>query len=136
MKKVFSILAVAAFVCLVATSCSKDTPSGSGTAVYSPGLSSFDGDPTVAFRIAEIYSQKLNSISGAIISGSGSTITIEGKFSESDSKVLNACKAAESEANQVKLEGLKYATYHVRASYIGTDKVNDNFYSKTYGKKQ
>ncbi|MBP9992080.1 MAG: hypothetical protein KBS73_01390 [Bacteroidales bacterium] len=134
MKKVFSILAVAAFVCLVATSCSKDSPSGSGTAIYSPGLSSFDGDPTVAYRIAEIYSQKFNSISGATFSGS--TITIEGKFSESDSKVLNACKAAESEANQVKLEGLKYATYHVRASYIGTDKVNDNFYSKTYGKKQ
>ena len=134
MKKVFSILAVAAFVCLAATSCSKDSPSGSGTAIYSPGLSSFDGDPTVAYRIAEIYSQKFNSISGATFSGS--TITIEGNFSESDSKVLNACKAAESEANQVKLEGLKYATYHVRASYIGTDKVNDNFYSKTYGKKQ
>lgn len=134
MKKVFSILAVAAFVCLVATSCSKDSPTGSGTAVYSPGLSSFDGDPTVAFRIAEIYSQKLNSISGATFSGS--TITIEGNFSESDSKVLNACKAAESEASQVSLEGLKYATYNVRAAYLGTDKVNDNFYSKTYGKKQ
>ncbi|MCQ2152726.1 MAG: hypothetical protein MJY70_06715 [Bacteroidales bacterium] len=134
MKKIFSILAVAAFICLAATSCSKDSPSGSGTAIYSPGLSSFDGDPTVAYRIAEIYSQKFNSISGATFSGS--TITIEGKFSESDSKVLNACKAAESEASQVKLEGLKYATYHVRASYIGTDKVNDNFYNKTYGKKQ
>lgn len=134
MKKFFSILAIAAFVCLAATSCSKDSPSGSGTAIYSPGLSSFDGDPTVAYRIAEIYSQKFNSISGATFSGS--TITIEGKFSESDSKVLNACKAAESEASQVNLEGLKHATYHVRASYIGTDKVNDNFYSKTYGKKQ
>ena len=135
MKKIFSILAIAAFVCLAATSCSKDSPTGSGTAVYSPGLSSFDGDPTVAFRIAEIYSQKLNSISGAIISGSGSNITIKGKFSESDSKILNACKAAESEASQVSLEGLKYATYNVRAAYLGTDKVNDNFYSKTFGSK-
>lgn len=133
MKKILSILAIAAFICLAATSCTKDSPTGSGTAVYSPGLSSFDGDPTVAFRIAEIYSQKLNSISGAIISGSN--ITIEGKFSESDSKILNACKAAESEASQVSLEGLKYATYNVRAAYLGTDKVNDNFYSKTFGSK-
>lgn len=133
MKKIFSILAAAAFICLAATSCSKDSPSGSGTAIYSSGISSSQGDPTVAFQIAEIYSKKFATISGATISGG--TITIEGKFSESDSKVLNACKAAESEASQIKIEGSDYVVYNVRASYIGTDKVIDNFYNKTYGKK-
>lgn len=133
MKKIFSILAISAFVCLAATSCSKDSPSGSGTAIYSSGISSSQGDPTVAFQIAEIYSKKFATISGATISGA--TITIEGKFSESDSKVLNACKAAESEASQIKIEGSDYVVYNVRASYIGTDKVIDKFYNKTYGKK-
>ena len=134
MKKIFSILAVAAFICLAATSCSKDSPAGSGTATYSFGAASMHDDGEIFLKISEIYLKHFNSIAGAQVAGS--RFTIEGKFSESDSKVLDACKAAESEASQVKLEGLKYATYHVRASYIGTDKVNDNFYDKTYGKKQ
>lgn len=132
MKKIFSILAIVAFVCLTATSCEKAS-SSSGTATYSVGAREISGDLSAASQVLKIYEQKLATISGA--SASGAYITITGKYSESDSKVLSACKAAESEAGKVTFTGSDYVTVAVSVVYHEGGKTDDNFYVKTYGKK-
>ena len=130
MKKIFSILAIAAFVCLAATSCEKAS-SSSGTATYSVGAREIGHDLSAASQILKIYEQKFAAIPGA----SGAYITLDGKYSESDSKVLNACKAAESEASKVEMKESAYVTVAVSVVYHEGGKTDDNFYVKTYGKK-
>ena len=138
MKKIFHLLAVAAAVVLCFSACQKE--GASGQVNYTFGISEshlYDQGLTELKAIDEVYVAEFKKISGASdFNSSGTSFTMNGKYSDTDSKVLAACKAAESTCSS---KGLTitggYAILKVSAVYYNGGDLKDVYTSKTYGTK-
>ena len=135
MKKILTLIIAIAATVLAVSSCQKgDT---SGKVQYSLGFpeSNLSGetasDITEAYtNISTAYMSSLATISGASVSGS--TVTFDNvNYDETDSKVVAACKSAES---KVSFSAGGYVKVSVTSLYFNGG-GSKTVYTKTFGTK-
>ena len=130
MKKIFSITLAAVLAVLAFSSCETSSESPSGTAMYTVGLANSTGDVLVGLEIAAIYQEEVARVLGAPAS---SRFTVpDAVFKETDAKVVNACKTAESRAtSSIAIPSGSSYTINVTSSHIGGS-FSGSIYSKIF----
>ena len=131
MKKIFSITLAAVLAVLAFSSCETSSESPSGTAMYTVGLANSTGDVLVGLEIAAIYQEEVARVLGVSAKSSRYTVP-DAVFKETDAKVVNACKTAESRAtSSVAIPSGSSYTIDVTSSHIGGS-FSGSIYSKIF----